>query len=140
MFELSQPILVVENDTGAAKGFETGFAGLSIRNPLQQLCNMEEIEKYIGSYSCQKKPGLLLIEAADTRNAIEILVRFKQDSKLRLIPAVIISRETSKEDAYESFYHGAAGFIRKPETEQEWKNALKIIYTYWQICEMPGAV
>ena len=93
---------------------------------------MEDAVELVGnlleySRSGEKKlPSLILLDLSMPRkDGRQLLVEIKSELTLRNIPIVVLTTSEEKEDADVSLKSGAAAFITKPATFDEWVRVMR---------------
>lgn len=79
-------------------------------------------------------PGVILLDIKMPRmDGIEVLRQIKSDTKLKLIPVVMLTSSREEQDLIESYNLGANAYIVKPVDFQEFIDAVKNVGLFWAI-------
>ena len=85
-------------------------------------------------------PHLILLESgSNNHDSIEFIKTVKKDTNLKRIPIVIISPSNEPTQVFESFHNGVAGYMVKPQDDQELTDVINTIINYWNMCILPSA-
>jgi len=77
-------------------------------------------------------PALVILDLNLPKiNGIEVLKRIRADSRLRIIPVVIISSSNEPQDLIDSYINGCNSYIRKPIHFTQLQIFVREISTYW---------
>ncbi|SFC44212.1 Response regulator receiver domain-containing protein [Marinospirillum celere] len=128
-------ILLVEDDAADAHltrmAFEEGRIGVD----LQHVENGEEALAYLkqeSTYQGQPKPDLILLDLNMPRmDGREFLKQIKQNKDFRAIPIVVLTTSDAETDVYASYDQGAAGFIVKPVSIDDFVHQIQKLENYW---------
>jgi CheY-like chemotaxis protein len=84
-------------------------------------------------------PGMILLDLnMPNKDGREALKEIKADSRLRLIPTVVLTTSQAEEDIYRAYDLGVSSFIIKPVSFQALVNVTKTLAKYWfEIVELP---
>lgn len=64
-------------------------------------------------------------------DGIEILCELSNDPSLMRIPFIVLTYSEREEDMVKAYAAGASGFFTKPIDRSEFKQIVRILYTYW---------
>ncbi|MBI5643532.1 MAG: response regulator [Deltaproteobacteria bacterium] len=79
-------------------------------------------------------PELVLLDLKLPKvSGFEILEKIRADERTRLIPVVILSVSSLREDVLRSYRSGANSFIVKPMNYEEYIKTVRIICNYWLV-------
>jgi CheY-like chemotaxis protein len=87
-----------------------------------------------GSRTGQKplRPSLILLDITlPLMDGIALLRRLKADSALRAIPVVMLTTSSRHEDILRSYENGAASYITKPASLEEFLELARKFELYW---------
>ncbi len=137
------PVLLIEDDDVDAENVVRAFKKNDIVNPLYITRNGEEALAFLrreGPYAEPGKavrPGVMLLDLNMPRmNGIEFLRIIKDDDDLKSIPVVVLTTSQEENDRLESFKLSVAGYIIKPVDFKNFVQAVRSIYTYWNLSEL----
>lgn len=130
-------VLLLEDDEVDILSAQRAFKELDIPNPLVVMKNGEEALNMLRNPDNQL-PGLIILDLNMPKiNGIEFLKTYKRDDRLRWIPSVVLTTSSNHTDIINAFANQTAGYIVKPLDFNEFKTALKKVFDYWQLCELP---
>lgn len=136
-------ILLVEDDAADAHLTKMAFKEGRIGVDLQHVENGEEALAYLlekGSYKGRPQPDLILLDLNMPRmDGREFLREVKKLEKLRVIPIVVLTTSDAESDIYASYDQGAAGFIVKPVSVDDFIHQIQKLENYWfELVKRPG--
>jgi len=68
---------------------------------------------------------------------MDVLAKIKEDERLRKIPVVVLTVSHSEEEMVRAYDSGAAGFLTKPGSPEEFERLLTTVWEYWRIAKLP---
>ena len=133
----SDPILLVEDDRIDVLNVKRGFKDIDVNNPLYVVSDGEDALQFLRDRQ-NPKPALILLDLNMPRmNGLEFLEILKKDSKLCMMPVIILTTSQEEQDRYQSFTLGAAGYMVKPLDYEDFLVILHAIYRYWSLSKLP---
>ena len=89
---------------------------------------IEQLNTYI--------PDVILLDLnmPDT-NGIEFLTYLKNHEKLKYIPTVVLTTSNNKDDIYQCYTIGIAGYFLKPLRYEDYEIKINSILDYWSLNE-----
>jgi len=134
----SRVILIVDDDAEDRMLLEEALEENQVKNIRYFVPNGEELMDYLynrGKYSDKEKyslPGLILLDLnMPKKDGREVLKEIKADSRLRLIPVVVLTTSKAEEDILKTLDLGANGYITKPVSFAALVDLTKTISDYW---------
>jgi len=129
-------ILLVEDDLADQKLIKISLRNEKIANDLCTVQSGEEGMDFLyrrGKYSDgTPQPDLILLDLnMPGMGGKEFLRRIKEDEKLKQIPVVILTTSEAEKDIIDSYKLQASGYVHKPVTLEEFKEAMKKLKEYW---------
>jgi CheY-like chemotaxis protein len=129
-------ILLVEDDLADQKLIKISLRNEKIANDLYTVQTGEEGMDFLyhrGNYSDgTPQPDLILLDLnMPGMGGKEFLRRIKEDEKLKQIPVVILTTSEAEKDVIDSYKLQASGYVHKPVTLEEFKEAMKKLKEYW---------
>ena len=129
-------ILLVEDDLADQKLIKISLRNEKIANDLYTVQTGEEGMDFLyhrGNYSDgTPQPDLILLDLnMPGMGGKEFLRRFKEDERLKQIPVVILTTSEAEKDIIDSYKLQASGYVHKPVTLEEFKEAMKKLKEYW---------
>jgi CheY-like chemotaxis protein len=116
-----------------------------LANRLHFVENGEDLMDYLhrrGEYTYLANaplPGLILLDLNMPRkDGREVLREIKADSRLRLIPVVVLTTSRAEDDVLRSYDLGVNSFITKPVTFDALVEVIKTLAKYWfEVVKLP---
>jgi len=137
-------ILVVEDDPYHYELIERSARSLEKANVRYDLFWVKDGEEALDflfrrkNYAQAPRPNLILLDLRLPRKSgHEVLEEVKKDEKLRKIPVVVLTVSTDEEDMVRAYDSGAAGFLQKPVSPEEFERLLATVWEYWRIAKLP---
>lgn len=129
-------ILLVEDDLADQKLIKISLRNEKIANDLYTVQTGEEGMDFLyrrGKYSDDTpQPDLILLDLnMPGMGGKEFLRRIKEDERLKQIPVVILTTSEAEKDIIDSYKLQASGYVHKPVTLEEFKEAMKKLKAYW---------
>jgi CheY-like chemotaxis protein len=129
-------ILLVEDDLADQKLIKISLRNEKIANDLYTVQTGEEGLDFLyhrGNYSDgTPQPDLILLDLnMPGMGGKEFLRRVKEDEGLKQIPVVILTTSEAERDIIDSYKLQASGYVHKPVTLEEFKEAMKKLKEYW---------
>jgi len=138
-------ILLVEDDAVDVMIIKRAFERWQITNPIQVAADGEEALEFLrgeGGFpdpNSVARASLILLDLNMPRmSGLELLLALKRDSDLREIPVVVLTASDEPSDVRASFARGAAGYVVKPTSFEDFSDAIGAIDHYWALSEVPG--
>jgi len=109
----------------------------NIVNPIEVVRDGQEAIDYLfytGKYSDSKHspPGVILLDLKLPKvDGIEILRKIKADSKLKIIPVVVLTSSKEERDVVDAYNLGVNSYIRKPVDFDQFTETVRTIGYYW---------
>lgn len=137
-------ILVVEDDPYDFELVERSVKSLEksgVRHELHWAKNGEEALRFLfrqGEYAAAPRPNLILLDwRLPRKSGAQVLAEIKKDEKLRKIPVVVLTVSTDEEDMVRAYDSGAAGFLTKPTSRDDFDRLLATVWEYWRFVRLP---
>jgi CheY-like chemotaxis protein len=137
-------ILLVDDDPNDLLLLEMAFGSAGLDAAIQVMSGGREAIEYLDG--CRKFAGRtadelpnfiitdLKMPAVDGFALLEFL---KSTPELALIPTVIFSGSSDKDDITKSYWLGAASYHVKPSDPAVLSSLVKALHSYWLTCELP---
>ncbi|MCA9164449.1 MAG: response regulator [Pirellulaceae bacterium] len=94
----------------------------------------EAIDLLLGhsEHDVMPRPDLILLDLnLPKRPGYEVLSEIKNDPDLRIIPVVVMSTSTSRDDIVRAYELGANCYIPKPSNYDEFVEVVRLIKNFW---------
>jgi two-component system response regulator len=131
-------ILTAEDDAEYRLLLQEAFKSCLQENPVYFVDDGIDLLQFLhrqGKYANSKntpRPDLILLDLnMPHKDGRSTLVELKADPELRGIPVVVLTVSEAEEDILETYNHGGAGYIIKPQTFEELVEVIKGITQYW---------
>jgi len=129
-------ILLVEDDLADQKLIKISLRNEKIANDLYTVQTGEEGLDFLHrreNYSDgTPQPDLILLDLnMPGMGGKEFLRQIKADEKLKQLPVVILTTSEAEKDIIDSYKLQASGYVHKPVTLEEFKEAMKKLKEYW---------
>jgi DNA-binding response OmpR family regulator len=132
------PILLADDDANQAFLAVRAFKDAGVPNPLMVVPDGTSAVEYLagnGKYAdraAHPLPCLLLLDQTlPGRSGLEVLEWVRAKSRMCTLPVLILSASTSDSDVHAAYLLGANGYVVKPATLDEMRDAAKAIRDYW---------
>lgn len=137
-------VLVVEDDESHYELIERSVRGLEkegARYDLHWAQDGAEALEFLfrkGRYKDAPRPNLILLDLNLPKVKGQIILeKIKEDEKLRKIPVVVLTVSDSEEEMARAYDSGAAGFLNKPASRDDFDRLLNTVWDYWRIVKVP---
>jgi CheY-like chemotaxis protein len=110
---------------------------LHITNSMIHCLNGEDAIKHLSTHDTEKPFVILLDLNMPKMSGIEFLKIIKADADLKPIPVVVLTTSKEKQDVYDSFELGAAGYMIKPVDYAKFTEVINTVMLYWRLSELP---
>ncbi|MZH03721.1 MAG: response regulator [Nitrospinae bacterium] len=141
MMRNGSPILIVEDNETDIMCLKRAFEKIGIKKSIITASNGEEALAYLkGDLPGQDRriPNLILLDLnTPIMNGFEFLDALKSDSRLKVIPVIVLTSSTSSLDMNDSYSNSVAGYIEKPMDPEDYLNIVRIIDQYWTLSYLP---
>jgi CheY-like chemotaxis protein len=132
-----KPILLVEDDRVDAMTVKRALSEIDSNSAVYIVTNGEEALEFLRNKR-NDRPGIILLDLNMPRmNGIDFLRVAKADPSLRRIPVIVLTTSQQESEKVESFNLGAAGYIIKPLSYEQFLEMVKAIDKYWTLSEIP---
>lgn len=142
--ERRMTILVVEDDPLHYELIERSVRSLERANVRYDLFWAKDGEEALDflfrrkNYAQAPRPNLVLLDLyLPKKHGLDVLNEIKKDEKLRKIPVIVFTVSTDEEEMVRAYDSGAAGFLQKPASPEEFERLLTTVWEYWRIAKLP---
>ncbi len=142
--ERRMTILVVEDDPLHYELIERSVRSLEKANVRYDLFWAKDGEEALDflfrrkNYAQAPRPNLVLLDLyLPKKHGLDVLNEIKKDEKLRKIPVIVFTVSTDEEEMVRAYDSGAAGFLQKPASPEEFERLLTTVWEYWRIAKLP---
>lgn len=142
--ERRMTILVVEDDPLHYELIERSVRSLERANVRYDLYWAKDGEEALDflfrrrNYAQAPRPNLVLLDLyLPKKHGLDVLNEIKKDEKLRKIPVIVFTVSTDEEEMVRAYDSGAAGFLQKPASPEEFERLLATVWEYWRIAKLP---
>lgn len=137
-------ILVVEDDENDQLLLRRAIKGAGIESPVHIVNDGAEAIAYMmgeGKYSDRKTyayPTFIMTDLKMPRvDGFGVLEFLKGNPEWAVIPTVVLSASTDRDDIKKAYMLGASSYHVKPNSPAELLHQIKVLNSYWLTCEMP---
>lgn len=137
-------LLLVEDNEDDIVLIEEAFGEAKMMNVIWKVRDGEEAMAYLrrqAPYQDVHRPGLILLDINMPKmNGFEVLQAMKNDPTLQSLPVIMLTTSDREEDIVRSFAGGAASYIRKPVSLQQFARVINDFELYWTlVSRVPGS-
>lgn len=133
-------ILFVEDNDQDTKITLRAFSKGKIKNNIHVVVDGQEALDYIyhsGKYkniTDAPRPDLILLDIGLPKiSGLDVLKKIKEDSSFKHIPVVMLTSSKNEQDIVKSYGYGAASYIPKPVSYEEFVKVVDGFNFYWHI-------
>jgi CheY-like chemotaxis protein len=136
-------ILLVEDDPKDVELTLTALEDYKLANEVVIARDGEEALDYLyrrGNYAARStdNPAVLLLDLKLPKvDGLEVLQQIKSDTKLKLIPVVVLTSSHEERDMVTSYKLGVNAYVVKPVDFHEFVNAVKELGIFWALVNEP---
>jgi CheY-like chemotaxis protein len=137
-------ILLVEDDQNDQLLIRMGFRAVGVRDQIIIVGNGLEAISYMkgeGKYSDRQKfpyPSVIMTDLKmPGADGFAVLEYLKSTPDFAIIPTTVFSASEDLDDIKRSYSLGASSYHVKPQTPDDLRVQLKILYDYWKTAEVP---
>jgi len=126
-------VLIVEDNADDYEAAMRSFRRNHFVNKIEWFKNGKEILEYLKDYKniANEQIIVLLDLNMPGMDGIQVLKEIKADSKLKLIPIIILTTSNDERDVEECYKNGASTYISKPVSFEGLVSAIAIMKEYW---------
>ncbi len=140
MGEQTMTILLVEDDPADQKLVKSSLKAQKMVHDLHIANSGEEALDFLREHkNGANLPDLVLLDLnMPGIGGKEFLRLIKSDEELKRIPILVLTTSDSEKDILDSYQLQAAGYVHKPSTLDELREAMSGIDGYWfALCKLP---
>jgi CheY-like chemotaxis protein len=136
-------ILLVEDDPKDVELTLTALEEYKLANEVVVAHDGEEALDYLyrrGNFTTRStdNPAVLLLDLKLPKvDGLEVLQQIKADTKLKLIPVVVLTSSHEERDMVTSYKLGVNAYVVKPVDFHEFVNAVKELGIFWALVNEP---
>ncbi|MDH5397376.1 MAG: response regulator [Cyclobacteriaceae bacterium] len=135
MMRSSKPIMLVDDDDIDFITLKRALKELNIKNYVVRSVNGKEALDYLSNPD-NEMPCLILLDInMPVMNGLEFLRNRIKNEMIRSIPTIVLTTSKNDFDKSEAFRLSVAGYVVKPVDYHKFKDTLKVIDSYWTMCE-----
>jgi CheY-like chemotaxis protein len=136
-------ILMVEDDP---KDVELTLTALEDYNLANEVVVTRDGEQALDYLYCREEyklrssdnPAVILLDLKLPKvDGLEVLKHIKADTKLKMIPVVVLTSSKEEKDMVASYKLGVNAYVVKPVDFHEFVNAIKELGAFWAIINEP---
>ena len=128
-----RPIFLIEDNPQDVDLTLRAFKKQRLINPIKVARDGEEAISWISHWdSGEPLPLIILMDLKLPKiGGLEVLRRFKEHPRLKLIPVVVLTSSSQNEDITTAYEYGANSYIVKPVDFDKFINVASEIEIYW---------
>lgn len=137
-------ILVVEDDQNDQMLIEKAFRAVGVAGPIHAVGNGAEAIAYMmgeGKFADRAEfayPTFIMTDLKMPRvDGFGVLEFLKGNPEWAIIPTVVFSASSDRDDIKKSYMLGASSYHVKPHSPEELRQQLDTLNAYWMTCEVP---
>jgi CheY-like chemotaxis protein len=136
-------ILMVEDDARDVELSLTALEQYNLANEVVVVGDGEEALDYLyqrGKFMARPSgnPAVLLLDLKLPKvDGLEVLQQIKTDSRLKMIPVVVLTSSREDRDMVASYRLGVNAYVVKPVDFHEFVNAVKELGIFWALINEP---
>lgn len=134
--------LLVEDDDLDVQNLQRAFKKNNIHYHLHVARNgMEALEMLRGDGSLPliPRPHVIMLDLNMPKmSGIEFLQELRKDFRFKSLPVFILTSSDQEEDKIAAYNLNIAGYILKSLDFDKFKETVKILDSYWTLCEYPN--
>ncbi|MEZ9057261.1 response regulator [Vibrio pelagius] len=130
-------ILLVEDDDIDAIGIQRSLKSFNLLNPIHRARDgLEALE--VLKNDAIARPFIVLLDLNMPRmNGMEFLSAIRSDSNLSDIVVFVLTTSQLDEEISAAYKKNIAGYIVKSSSNQDYKQLIRFLESYWNIVELP---
>ncbi len=137
-------ILLVEDNPDDVELTLRVFEQYNIKNEVMVVRDGAEALDYLfatGAYSNRDTttmPAVILLDLKLPKiDGLEVLRRIRADERTKLVPVVVLTSSTEKQDIVNGYKFGANSYVRKPVDFTQFIEAVRQLDLYWLLINEP---
>jgi CheY-like chemotaxis protein len=138
-----RPVLLVEDDPNDVELVQKAFHDGNLANPVIVARDGVEALKFLrqngNTGHGAATPVVVLMDIKMPRmNGLELLKEIRNDPRLKLIPAVIMTSSRASPDLDKAYKLGVNAYVVKPVDFRDFVEAIKVVGKFWAVLnELP---
>lgn len=138
-------IMLVEDNLGDIRLIKELFKDTDVKSQFHIAFDGEEALQMLhqeGKFSTMALPDLILLDLNLPKVDGKVVLReIKSDTRLMIIPVIVLTTSQSEEDIIETYENSANSFITKPIDLDSYASVIEAIQKFWfKIVELPQIV
>jgi len=132
-----KPLLLAGDCRAEWATVEEALAELGLAGSLTHMAGLDDALDYLRDVHHAVPCVVLLSVHSAGGDGLATLRTFKADARLRTIPLVVLARSHDADLVSQCFALGAAGYLVEPADCRAFAEAIRRIYNYWSLSELP---
>jgi CheY-like chemotaxis protein len=140
MTNITKPILLIEDNPMDVDLTLRAFKRRHMANKIDIARDGEEALACLARWEAgEPMPVVILLDLKLPKiDGLEVLRRFKDDAKARLIPVVVLTTSSEDSDVRTAYELGANSYIVKPVDFEKFLDVATQIELYWNVLNKPA--
>ena len=138
------PILIAEDDENDVIILERALRQAGFTNPFHVCRDGTEVVAYFrreGEFADRVRfpfPRLLITDLKMPKmDGLQVLKWLYEHPECNVIPRIVLTASQQISDIQQAYKWGANSYLAKPGSYQRLIQMLKLLFEYWEMCEMP---
>lgn len=130
------PIIIIEDDKDDQEIYAEAIKAIGLANEIHFFDGSQQVLEYLNT--TEEQPFILLSDInMPGMSGLELKKYIEDDTYLRAkgIPFVFISTNASKTSVRHAYALSVQGYFQKPDSMEEIKEMLRILFSYWTRCK-----
>ena len=132
-----KPILLIEDGQASEPTVRAALDKLDVSPALVHVAGPDEALAYLYADSSRLPSIIFLDGAQEQAGGLDVLRAVKRDERLRSIPVIALTPSQDPKTINKSFELGAAGYVVKSGELEDFVEAVRAVYQYWTLSEVP---
>ena len=137
---IRRPILIYDENTTDSQGLTDAIKNIDPLFEIKSTSSKTEALELVSSKG-PSTPAIIFIDVvAENGSGLELIQTLKADESFKIIPIIVVSRKIDAETVHDCFKNGVAGFMPKPNEQDEYVDLATKIISYWNKSQLPTSI
>jgi CheY-like chemotaxis protein len=132
-----KPILLIEDKQATAPTVRAALGELGISHGVVHVTDADEALAFLRAQSLGLPWIIFLDGSQEQTRGLALLKAVKRDERLKSIPVITLASSGDTKIINKSFELGAAGYVVKSPNLEDFVEAVRAVYQYWMLSELP---